>query len=61
MGSWSFGKHRSEDQHGRLAAQDERGRKNGALAQDAPHQASKTLTLPLLEKVNCARCFKEKP
>ena len=29
MGSWSFGKHRSEDQHGRLAAYDERKRKNG--------------------------------
>ena len=29
MGSWTFGKHRSEDQHGRLAAHDERERKNG--------------------------------
>ena len=52
------GKHRSKDQHGRLVAQDERGRKNGALAQDASHQACQTLTLPLLEKVNCARRFK---
>ena len=29
MGSWTFGKHRSEDQHGSLAAHDERERKNG--------------------------------
>ena len=29
MGSCTFGKHRSEDQHGRLAAHDERERKNG--------------------------------
>ena len=57
----SLGKHRLEGQHGRLVAQDERGRKNGALAQDASHQACQTLTLPLLEKANCARCFKEKP
>ena len=48
-------------QHHRPAAQDERKRKNGALAKDSSHQACQTLTLPLLEKVNCARCFKEKP
>jgi len=48
-------------QHHRPAAQDERKRKNGALAKDSSHQACQTLTLPLLEKVSCARCFKEKP
>jgi len=50
-----------EDQHGRLVAQDERKRKNGALSKDSSHQACQALTLFQLEKVNCARCLKEKP
>jgi len=50
-----------EDQHRRPAAQDERKRKNGALAKDSSHQACQALTLFQLEKVNCARGFEEKP
>ena len=50
-----------EDQHRRPAAQDERKRKNGALSKDSSHQACQALTLFQLEKVNCARCLKEKP
>ena len=50
-----------EDQHGRLVAQAERKRKNGALSKDSSHQACQALTLFQLEKVNCARGFEEKP
>ena len=50
-----------EDQHRRVAAHDELGRKNGALAKDSSHQACQALTLFQLEKVNCARGFEEKP
>ena len=37
-----------------VAAHDELGRKNGALAKDSSHQACQALTLFQLEKVNCA-------
>ena len=61
MGSCTSSEAPVQHQHGRLAAHDERERKNGALSKDSSHQACQALTLFQLEKVNCARCLKEKP
>ena len=44
-----------------LAAHDERERKNGDYRKMHRIELAKSLTLPLLEKANCARRFKEKP